>query len=78
MNRMVSVQRETKHRRRMCVWEGCDRAAAVEVLEGDVGRRRQPHGHYCVPHSVITSRVLREDHGADVWFTVIADDGRRT
>jgi hypothetical protein len=61
----------------MCRWEGCDRAAAVEVLEGDLGRRRQAYGRYCVPHSVITSRTLREDHGTDVWFAVIAPDRDR-
>jgi hypothetical protein len=57
----------------MCVWEGCERAAAVQVLKGDLGRRREPYGEYCVPHSVIASRLLRENHGADVWFAVITD-----
>jgi hypothetical protein len=61
----------------MCRWEGCDREAAVEVLKGEVGRFREPHGDYCVPHSVITSRMLREQHGVDVWFAVIAPDRHR-
>lgn len=60
---------------RVCLWEGCDHVAAVEVLRGDLGRRRERHGHYCVPHSVITSRVLRAEQNGDVWFAVIVSDG---
>ena len=59
---------------RICLWEGCDRPAVVEVLRGDLGRRRERHGNYCVSHSVITSRELREEQGVDVWFAAIRED----
>jgi hypothetical protein len=46
----------------------------VEVLRGDLGRRRERHGNYCMSHSVITSRELREEQGVDVWFAAIRED----
>lgn len=59
----------------VCVWEGCTRAAAVDVLVGDLEWRTwRRHGHYCVPHSVITSQMLRSSSDDDVWFTVINPD----
>jgi hypothetical protein len=58
-----------------CAWEGCIRAAAVDVLVGDLERRtRRHHGQYCVPHSVVTSQMLRSSGDDDVWFTVISPD----
>ena len=58
-----------------CVWEGCTHAAAVDVLVGDLERRiRRHHGRYCVPHSVVTSQMLRSSSDDDVWFTVIGSD----
>lgn len=71
---MAGVRGQTDGDRWMCRWEGCDHAAAVEVLTGDLGGRRKPYGHYCVPHSVIISRKLREEEGIDVWFAVIAPE----
>jgi hypothetical protein len=59
---------------RTCGWDGCDRPAEVEVLRGDVGHSRERHGQYCVSHSVITSRRLREEQGLDVWFAAIRPD----
>jgi hypothetical protein len=49
--------------------------AAVDVLVGDLERRtRRRHGHYCVPHSVVTSQMLRSSTSDDVWFTVISSE----
>jgi hypothetical protein len=70
----VTTRRKAGVAKRMCLWEGCDRPAVVEVLRGDLGRRREHHGNYCVSHSVITSRELREEQGGDVWFAAIREE----
>lgn len=60
-----------------CAWLECPRAATVQVLTGDLlRRRRRPHGCYCAPHSVATSRELRARAAVDVWFAVIRADRR--
>lgn len=59
-----------------CEWEGCARPAVINVLVGDLlGRTRARYGSYCVPHSVIRSRDLREKTGKDVWFSIIRSKG---
>jgi hypothetical protein len=52
----------------MCVWEHCDRPARISVVVGEKTCEAAAHGAFCVPHSALTSRVLQQGSGADVWF----------
>lgn len=62
---------------RLCAWLRCERVATIQVLAGDLlRRRRHHHGFYCAPHSVETSRSLRARAAVDVWFTVIPSEQR--
>ena len=57
---------------RPCAWVRCAQAATVQVLAGDLlRRRRRHHGFYCALHAVEASRNLRARAAVDVWFTVL-------
>lgn len=60
---------------RRCAWSRCERVATIQVMAGDLlRRRRRHHGCYCAPHAVETSRSLRARAPMDVWFTVIRSE----
>jgi hypothetical protein len=56
----------------------CERVAAIQVLAGDLlRRRRRHHGYFCTPHAVEVSRSLRARAAVDVWFAVVHHERRR-
>lgn len=62
---------------RWCAWSQCERIATIQVLAGDLlRRRRRHHGFFCVPHAVETSWSLRERAAVDVWFAVVRSEQR--
>lgn len=58
----------------MCMWEQCDRTARVGVAVRKRTCGTLAHGAFCVPHSALTSRVLRRKSGAEVWFDWLRTD----
>lgn len=61
----------------MCIWEHCDRPGRISVAVGEQTCDASTHGAFCVPHSVLTTRALRE-WGAKVWFDWMRTDRDRS
>ena len=58
----------------LCVWEHCDRPGRISVIVGTKACDAAAHGAFCVPHSALTSRVLRQGSRSEVWFDWVRPD----